>query len=79
MLLTGKFTRGHTFSSLLVLGAPMQPELLHQKHSSILSGKKVRHIKHNFRDAKYQTCSKHVTEILHPWYKLCIIQSQWYG
>jgi hypothetical protein len=40
LLLTGKFTRAHTFSSLLVLGAPMQPELLHQKRSSILSGKK---------------------------------------
>jgi hypothetical protein len=30
------------------------------------------HIKHNFRDAKYLTCSKHVTEILHLWYKPCI-------
>ena len=44
LLLTGKLTRWHTFSSLLVLGAPMQPELLHQKRSSILSGNKLRHI-----------------------------------
>lgn len=44
LLLTGKFTRWHTFSSLLVLGAPTQPELLHQKRSSILSGNKLRHI-----------------------------------